>query len=73
MKNLEVQIGQLDTTINAQQKGTFPSNTEVNPKEQCKAIILREIAEVTIKGNRVHPYNSKQWPKQEQSRRRGDC
>ena len=51
MKNLEVQIGQLATTINAQQKGTFPSNTEVNPKEQCKAITLREIAEVTIKGN----------------------
>ena len=41
MKNLEVQIGQLATTINAQQRGTFPSNTEVNPKEQCKAITLR--------------------------------
>ena len=40
MKNLEVQIGQLATTINAQQRGTFPSNTEVNPKEQCKALHL---------------------------------
>ncbi|XP_035539656.1 uncharacterized protein LOC118344026 [Juglans regia] len=41
IKNIEVQIGQLATTINAQQRGTFPSNTEVNPREQCKAITLR--------------------------------
>ncbi|XP_050254823.1 uncharacterized protein LOC126700654 [Quercus robur] len=46
MKNLEVQIGQLATTINAQQRGTFPSNTEVNPKEQCKAITLRSGREI---------------------------
>ncbi|WKA05269.1 hypothetical protein VitviT2T_023244 [Vitis vinifera] len=46
MKNLEVQIGQLATTINAQQIGTFHSNTEVNPKEQCKAITLRNGREI---------------------------
>ncbi|XP_030958794.1 uncharacterized protein LOC115980710 [Quercus lobata] len=46
MKNLEVQIGQLATTINAQQRETFPSNTEVNPKEQCKAITLRSRREI---------------------------
>ena len=46
MKNLEVQIGQLATTINAQQRGTFPSNTELNPKEQCKAITLRNGREI---------------------------
>ena len=46
MKNLEVQIGQLATTINAQQRGTFPSNTKVNPKEQCKAITLRSGREI---------------------------
>ncbi|XP_030969898.1 uncharacterized protein LOC115990189 [Quercus lobata] len=46
MKNLEVQIGQLATTINAQQRGTFLSNTEVNPKEQCKAITLRSGREI---------------------------
>lgn len=45
-KNLEVQIGQLATTITTQQKGTFPSNTEVNPKEQCKAITLRSGREI---------------------------
>ncbi|XP_068644653.1 uncharacterized protein [Aristolochia californica] len=46
MKNLEVQIGQLATTINAQQRGAFPSNIEVNPKEQCKAITLRSGREI---------------------------
>ena len=46
MKNLEVRIGQLATTINVQQRGTFPSNTEVNPKEQCKAITLRSGREI---------------------------
>ena len=46
MKNLEVQIGQLATTINAQQRGTFPSNMEVNPKEQCKTITLRNRREI---------------------------
>ncbi|KAF5450006.1 hypothetical protein F2P56_030391 [Juglans regia] len=48
-KNIEVQIGQLATTINAQQRGTFPSNTEVNPREQCKAIILRSGRELERK------------------------
>ena len=46
MKNLEVQIGQLAMTINAQQIGTFSSNIEVNPKEQCKAITLRSEREI---------------------------
>ncbi|XP_040996048.1 uncharacterized protein LOC121242223 [Juglans microcarpa x Juglans regia] len=41
IKNIEVQIGQLATTVNAQQRGTFPSNAKVNPREQCKAITLR--------------------------------
>ena len=46
MKNFEVQIGQLAITINAQQRGTFPSNIEVNPKEQCKTITLRSGREI---------------------------
>ncbi|XP_068649019.1 uncharacterized protein [Aristolochia californica] len=45
-KNLEVQLGQLATTINAQQRGAFPSNTEMNPNEQCKAITLRSGREI---------------------------
>ncbi|XP_068644707.1 uncharacterized protein [Aristolochia californica] len=58
MKNLEVQIGQLATTINAQQRGDFPSNTEVNPKEQCKAITLssgREIERSPSKESKSTP------------------
>ena len=41
IKSLEVQIGQIASSINAYQRGKFPSDTEVNPKEQCKAITLR--------------------------------
>ncbi|XP_022883666.1 uncharacterized protein LOC111400483 [Olea europaea var. sylvestris] len=41
MKNLEVQIGQLATSMKSQQKEKFPSDTEVIPKEHCKAIVLR--------------------------------
>lgn len=33
IKNLEVQMEQPATTINAQQRGTFSSNIEVNPNE----------------------------------------
>lgn len=40
MKNMEVQIGQLATSIKEQYSGKFPSDTEPNPKE-CKAITLR--------------------------------
>ncbi|XP_022868533.1 uncharacterized protein LOC111388104 [Olea europaea var. sylvestris] len=41
MKNLEVQISQLATSMKSQQKGKFPSDIEINPKEHCKAVILR--------------------------------
>ncbi|KAL8489369.1 hypothetical protein ACS0TY_025318 [Phlomoides rotata] len=42
MKSMEYQIGQLATTVgNMQNKGKFPSTTELNPKEHCKAIKLR--------------------------------
>ncbi|KAL8470690.1 hypothetical protein ACS0TY_033311 [Phlomoides rotata] len=42
MKNMEFQIGQLATTVgNMQNEGKFPSTTEPNPKEHCKAIELR--------------------------------
>ncbi|KAL8479047.1 hypothetical protein ACS0TY_030808 [Phlomoides rotata] len=42
IKNMEFQIGQLATTVgHMQNKGKFPSTTEPNPKEHCKAIELR--------------------------------
>ena len=41
IRNLEVQISQLAMAQNARPQGALPSNTEVNPKEQCHAISLR--------------------------------
>ena len=46
MKSLEVQLKQLASSINAQQKRNFQSDTEKNPKELCKVIILRNGKEV---------------------------
>ncbi|KAL8536167.1 hypothetical protein ACS0TY_011706 [Phlomoides rotata] len=42
IKTLEHQMGQLASTVGEQhQRGKFPSTTETNPKEHCKAIKLR--------------------------------
>ncbi|KAL8541984.1 hypothetical protein ACS0TY_003008 [Phlomoides rotata] len=42
IKTLEHQMGQLASTMGEQyQKGKFPSTTEMNPMEHCKAIKLR--------------------------------
>ncbi|KAL8472428.1 hypothetical protein ACS0TY_029583 [Phlomoides rotata] len=42
IKTLEHQMGQLASTVGEQhQKGKFPSTTETNPREHCKAIKLR--------------------------------
>ncbi|XP_075497140.1 uncharacterized protein LOC142534108 [Primulina tabacum] len=48
MKSLETQIGQLANTLKDQNRGQFPSNTEVNPREQCKAVTLRSGKEIGI-------------------------
>ena len=36
-----MQVGQLENMLQSRPQGNFPSNTEVNPKEQCNAISLR--------------------------------
>lgn len=41
LKNLEVHMGQLATSMKFQQQGKFSSDTEINAKERCKAITLR--------------------------------
>ncbi|KAL8498495.1 hypothetical protein ACS0TY_021720 [Phlomoides rotata] len=42
IKTLEHQVGQLASTVGEQhQKGKFPSTTEINPRDHCKAIKLR--------------------------------
>ncbi|KAL2471360.1 Uncharacterized protein Adt_39496 [Abeliophyllum distichum] len=44
--NIENQIGQLAKMLTERQPGTWPSNTEVNPKEQVNAITTRSGAEL---------------------------
>ncbi|XP_061350974.1 uncharacterized protein LOC133296035 [Gastrolobium bilobum] len=41
IRNLEVQIGQLSKQVSERLPRTFPSDTIVNPKEHCKAIMTR--------------------------------
>ncbi|XP_061369658.1 uncharacterized protein LOC133312474 [Gastrolobium bilobum] len=48
IKNLEIQFGQLAKQMAERPPETFPSNTIVNPKEQCNAIITRESVEIPI-------------------------
>ncbi|KAJ4724830.1 DNA-directed DNA polymerase [Melia azedarach] len=40
VKSLEVQVGHLVTSIKSLHSGKFPSDAEVNPREQCKVITL---------------------------------
>ena len=40
LKNLETQVGKLALNMSNQSKGTFPSDTQKNPKD-CMAIQLR--------------------------------
>ncbi|XP_073025192.1 uncharacterized protein [Primulina eburnea] len=41
-------MNKLATTLRDQNRGMFPSNTEVNPKEQCKAVTLRSGKELDV-------------------------
>ncbi|XP_062075372.1 uncharacterized protein LOC133779425 [Humulus lupulus] len=43
VRNLETLVGQLANMLNNRPQGNLPSNTEVNPKEQCQAITLRSV------------------------------
>ncbi|XP_073273282.1 uncharacterized protein [Primulina huaijiensis] len=52
MKSLEAQIGHLATALRDQNRGHSPSNTEVNPKEQCKAITLRSGKELEVESSK---------------------
>ena len=44
--NLEVQIGQLATSLYTKNQCVLPSNTKKNPKEQVKAITLWSRTEI---------------------------
>ncbi|PON43697.1 hypothetical protein TorRG33x02_333160, partial [Trema orientale] len=41
LRNLETQIGELAIAVSSRPQGNLPSNTEMNPKEQCNVITLR--------------------------------
>ncbi|XP_057723945.1 uncharacterized protein LOC130939894 [Arachis stenosperma] len=43
--NLEIQVGQLSKRILEAPSNTLPSNTAVNPKEECKAVSMEAEAE----------------------------
>ncbi|KAL2480377.1 Uncharacterized protein Adt_33343 [Abeliophyllum distichum] len=56
IKNIENQMRQLAKILTEQQPGTWPSNTEVNPKEQVNAITTRsgvELPEIHVKRSGV--------------------
>ena len=46
LKNLETQVGQLALNMPNQSKGTFPSDTQKNPKD-CIAIQLRIVKDLS--------------------------
>ncbi|KAJ8764031.1 hypothetical protein K2173_004916 [Erythroxylum novogranatense] len=41
IRNLEVQISQVAREVSERGKGKLPSNTQVNPKQDCMAFVLR--------------------------------
>ena len=41
IRNLEVQMGQMSKQLPERSSNTFPGDTVVNPREDCKAIQLR--------------------------------
>ncbi|XP_073057250.1 uncharacterized protein [Primulina eburnea] len=59
MKSLETQIGQLANALRDQNRGQFPIYTEVNLKEQCKAVTLRNGREFEVKKFNENEENEK--------------
>ncbi|XP_022889158.1 uncharacterized protein LOC111404605 [Olea europaea var. sylvestris] len=52
IKNLETQMGQMAISMTGRAPGNLPSNTEINPKEQAKAITTRsggQLLEIHVK------------------------
>ena len=48
IKNLEILVGQLAKQIADNSSGGFGTNTEKNPKEECKAVITRSKRETVV-------------------------
>ena len=60
--NLEVQVCQLANMLNVRHQGNLPCTTEVNPKEQYKAITLRSERELETysTGEKANKYGQEQ-------------
>ena len=46
LKNLENQVGQLASLLSERSQGALPSNIEKNPREEAKAVTLRNEREL---------------------------
>ncbi|RTK71009.1 hypothetical protein DRJ71_18950, partial [Enterococcus faecalis] len=55
IRNLEAQVGQLSKKVTETPPSTLPSNTEENPKRECKAIDIINMAESKEEGEDVNP------------------
>ena len=51
INNLEVQVGQLAKELSEHGSGSFSTNTQVNPKEQCNLITTKWGTMVGLKDN----------------------
>ncbi|XP_073120253.1 uncharacterized protein [Henckelia pumila] len=59
MKSMETQIGKLTNALK-ENRGHFPSNTEVNPKEWCKAVELRSGKKLVVEKREVEHEKAKE-------------
>ncbi|KAL8475182.1 hypothetical protein ACS0TY_030819 [Phlomoides rotata] len=70
-KAMDFQLGQLATTVgNMQNKGKFPSTTEPNPKEYCKAIELRSGTKTKGPNSRVKTMMRRKPPRLRKKKRK---
>ena len=69
LKNSETQVGQLAMNMPNQSKGTFPSDTQKNPKD-CMAIQLRSGKDVS--NNRRKERKEETEEEQEDTRKEGE-
>ena len=69
LKNLETQVGQLALNMPNQSKGTFPSDTQKNPKD-CMTIQLRSGKDVS--NNRRKERKEETEAEQEETGKEGE-
>ena len=53
IKNLEVQVGQLAKQLAERPSNNFTTNTEKNPKEECKVVMTRSKMVIQVEESRA--------------------